>query len=694
MTDTIEAPNTTNLLQLNGKSKLECAVALAESGFTVLPLWPDTKGPPRVDGWQNFGPTGPAELDKSHMRESFSSDGNIAITTGRGFLVLDFDKKKGGCESLIALTTLSDLLPPTFRVNTQGGGAHLYFAVSERFSIGADVFDHLGYPGVDLRASGGYVVAPGSTIGSRRYTVANSLPMAPAPAWLLKALHSRRPAPAVEQIPLVELDTAENLRLATDWLINEAPEAVEGNSGDHTTANVIAPKLKDFGLSPQAAYLAASEHWNTTKAFPPWDESDLEAKIHSGYKSATRERPGIAIVQLPTNEFPKLPQSIIDAIDLQTKPQTDSRERPKTPLPQTGLIERRHQVTSPKTQWIVDGILPAKSFSVLYGQPGSFKSFVALHLADMIASHKPFLGKRTKLTDPQILYLAAEGGYGLRARLDASEQLHGHIPDTLGFIRHVLNLRSSRADADILLKAIAAGNWTPSLIIIDTLARSFGGGNENSSEDMGAFIDTVDYLREKADSAILAVHHSGKDTAKGTRGHSSLFGAVDAEFEVKALRPAPETGAGQGAGRFAITKQKDGPDGWSLDFVAEKVIFPRESMNPLDHDERERSSLAVREYRDGEATVVEVQEIRLSIAAHDGVRILREMCAASGGEVNDSNWKRAVLAAGIVPRDGPGWAEMRREMKAAGAYKRVSDRGVSVGEAFRLSAAETTVAPE
>jgi hypothetical protein len=72
----------------------------------------------------------------------------------------------------------------------------------------------------------------------------------------------------------------------------------------------------------------------------------------------------------------------------------------------------------------------------------------------------------------------------------------------------------------------------PSLIIIDTLARAFAGGDENTAKDMSVFVRNVDLLRDHFKCTALVVHHSGKVVEKGMRGSNSLQGAVDSEFEV------------------------------------------------------------------------------------------------------------------------------------------------------------------
>jgi hypothetical protein len=71
------------------------------------------------------------------------------------------------------------------------------------------------------------------------------------------------------------------------------------------------------------------------------------------------------------------------------------------------------------------------------------------------------------------------------------------------------------------------------LIVIDTLNYALAGGDENSSKDMGALIAGANELREKTGAHIALIHHSGKDSTKGARGHSSLKGAVDSEFLVE-----------------------------------------------------------------------------------------------------------------------------------------------------------------
>lgn len=53
------------------------------------------------------------------------------------------------------------------------------------------------------------------------------------------------------------------------------------------------------------------------------------------------------------------------------------------------------------------------------------------------------------------------------------------------------------------------------LIILDTLARCFGGSDENAAKDMGAFIQGCDAIKAATQATVLIIHHSGKDRTKG-----------------------------------------------------------------------------------------------------------------------------------------------------------------------------------
>jgi putative DNA primase/helicase len=115
---------------------------------------------------------------------------NIAIATGTisGVIVLDVDPRHGGDDTLKCLEAEHGPLPPTWRVLSGGGGEHYYFR-HPGLLVGNSV-GSLG-PGLDLKADGGYVIAPPSRhICGRPYTWnvdfhPEDTPLAAMPDWLV-----------------------------------------------------------------------------------------------------------------------------------------------------------------------------------------------------------------------------------------------------------------------------------------------------------------------------------------------------------------------------------------------------------------------------------------------------------------------------------------------------------------------------
>lgn len=184
---------------------------------------------------------------------------------------------------------------------------------------------------------------------------------------------------------------------------------------------------------------------------------------------------------------------------------------------------------------LVEDVLTEGGLSVIYGESNSGKSFLACDLGCSLASGIPWLGKRT--VQGAVLYVAGEGSESIKLRVLAWRQKH-QVNPKLAVVPVAVNLLKANADA---MRVVAACKTVEahygskvSLVIIDTLARAFAGGNENASEDMSAVIAHADLIRIHSGAHVMFIHHSGKDSAKGSRGHSSLKAATDTEVEVTA----------------------------------------------------------------------------------------------------------------------------------------------------------------
>jgi hypothetical protein len=176
----------------------------------------------------------------------------------------------------------------------------------------------------------------------------------------------------------------------------------------------------------------------------------------------------------------------------------------------------------PDPTWLIDSLVPGSGLSVLYGAPAAGKSFIALDWALCVATGLPWHGHEVE--QRWVVYVAAEGRGGLKARAKAWWESRGR-PDMsqVRWLPEAINLTDTE-QIERARKTLASLPERPGLLVVDTVARTMVGGDENSARDLGLFINAVDGLRG-ADAA-LAVHHTGKD-GKEERGSSALRAAAD-----------------------------------------------------------------------------------------------------------------------------------------------------------------------
>jgi hypothetical protein len=187
----------------------------------------------------------------------------------------------------------------------------------------------------------------------------------------------------------------------------------------------------------------------------------------------------------------------------------------------------------PDPEWLVEGVVPAQSLTVVFGAPGSTKSFWSLDLACSVASGHKLHGSPVK--QGKVIYAAGEGHRGLKLRIEAWRLAHPDA-DMEALHRNLRVLpRAVRildpTEATILLNtALAfAGSEGLGLFILDTWARALTGGDENSAQDAGLAIDVCDTIKDRTGATPLIVHHTGADGSR-ERGSTALRGAADAQM--------------------------------------------------------------------------------------------------------------------------------------------------------------------
>lgn len=337
------------------------------------------------------------------------------------------------------------------------------------------------------------------------------------------------------------------------------------------------------------------------------------------------------------------------------------QHRKQARFPLTWLAEI--VIDDAEPEFLIEDVLPLRGLATVYGPPGSAKTFAAVDVAMSIAGGVLFFGK--KVTQGGVIYIAAEAGAGLRKRVLAARTEKG-IPGTAPFAMIALapNLGPKKSDAAALISDIKA-QWPYDapirLVVVDTLARTLPGADENSAADMGGFVTNAAAIAAAFDCLVLVVHHSGKDAERGMRGSSNLNGATDAEWVISG------DGSGDGIRTVMLRKMKDGEDRLEWSFRLGKrqvsansgkharstcVVVPETSPKPVESKPKRTPPEGVRKLvwesvLDALGTYGEVMPAVEDLPSGKGVKrkYVRENAIARGvGNPDNPDGQRALIS--------------------------------------------------
>lgn len=316
----------------------ENALSYAGLGLAVFPLKAKGKTPLTSHGVKD------ATKDLKQIEKWWDKwqEANIGIATGEasaGLIAIDLDVKpdKGinGLESLKKWQSERGLtLPADTWVSTTGsGGKHIFYRYDKPIKNMVGI-----YPGVDVRASGGYIVAPPS-------------------------IHENGNPYKWDRSPFTY-----ELKQADDTVINFITEPAHDSpdkpdfklpgtipEGERNTSLFqLACSMRAKGTSESAIYGAVALE-NTEKCVPPLPDSEIDAIV----KSSLRYENGTAPYYRS--------QSKKHNLDMVTM--ADASE--KTP------------------DWLIQGYIPKYQITTIAGDGGSGKTTVWCALAAAISSGKP-----------------------------------------------------------------------------------------------------------------------------------------------------------------------------------------------------------------------------------------------------------------------------------------------------------------
>ncbi|MBD2806622.1 AAA family ATPase [Xenorhabdus sp. ZM] len=308
--------------------------------------------------------------------------------------------------------------------------------------------------------------------------------------------------------------------------------------------------------------------------------------------------------------------------------------------------------------YVVKGIIPAHSLCSIYGASGSYKSFLAGAWGCHIATGKAWAGK--SVAQGSVMYVVGEGGIGVPRRIRAWEIVNGQTVENMYLINTPVFPASPAEVHELVIAAqqVEAETGQPvRLIILDTLARCFGGADENDSKDMGAFVRGCDELKARTGASILVVHHSGKDESKGARGSSAFRAALDVEYKIS------REGKKGGALVIACTKMKDAeePETQAYDLRVVELFTDKDGEDitslalidrPRDPVEEEEISLVANK-TDNHTALWQCIRSRTALKEPCSIALVRDDLKAMGVNVkNFSRWLTKLEHDRLITRNG------------------------------------------
>jgi hypothetical protein len=517
---------------------IEAALEWAEAGIPVFPTGED-KRPLTRNGFYD------ASTDPDTIEAMFKDVGaRLHGIGGRmgaasGIFAIDADTYKPGeagdaAKAYMAGLKRSGMLPSTRVHATRNGGRHYLFRAEEFPNCKPS-------KGVEVKGEGGYIILPPSP----GYTV-ESRGLSEAPAKLVEGLKAARSAQSATALDVLKANVLSGDDFHDSLTQIAAKLSSAGEPLEAVQATLLGLMNASIAANPQHP---RHNRWQPIMADKGGELTRIVASGHAKYNVAAktdglREAATDAIKQMAATMFP--------AVRMET-----------AQLPVTSILSKRRagefrflavsEMELREPQFLIADLLEENALIEIFGEPGAGKSLLAYDMAACIATGHSFHGH--KVRDGAVLILAGEGHNGIKRRLSAWEKQTGRSLEGAPLL--VSEQPAQLLDQESLLathaafEAVIVEYGKPSLVIVDTLARNFGPGDENSNRDMSAFVAVLDDIRSQYGCSVVVVHHSGHSDSGRGRGASALKGAVDAEFGVK-------RDGGQRPVLFC-TKMKDAP---------------------------------------------------------------------------------------------------------------------------------------
>jgi hypothetical protein len=195
-------------------------------------------------------------------------------------------------------------------------------------------------------------------------------------------------------------------------------------------------------------------------------------------------------------------------------------------------LDKYSELPLPKP-WIIDSIIP-EGLTLLYGAREAGKSFLAQEMAFAVAAGQPWLGKyETRRSD--VVYIYAEDPDEHRIIVLTRKYADylfatAEEPEDENGVEGPLDLMNHKVISG-LKQSLKHDGISPRFFVIDTVAATMAGYDENGPKDMGQYVRNVNELRNHYHASMLLVHHPGRES-NHERGHTNLGNAASAVMKL------------------------------------------------------------------------------------------------------------------------------------------------------------------
>lgn len=482
-------------LEAQAIKSLQTFLTLHESGYKLFAVTPNGKSPFRK-GWQETA----EKSTKEYIESEFEYTQNMGVKCGNGLIVIDLDTKNDGINNFKKFTQsigvdFDSLVTSTMTVTTPSLGIHIYLQYSGKLPPSVSKI----CTGVDIRADGSLVVAPGSNINGRYYFTKN--------IWPIDTLAELPPALAYSILNAKKEKVEVNLE--------KGVLAVEGQRNQ-----VITSELGKLRQALGLGYDGLLEHarlLNTQILGVPLSDEELQtiSKSIAGYPVETARI----------------------AAEFET-------HTPKT-LPIACIADYDHH-DFPKRNWVMSERYCQSYVSSLVASGGTGKTRLMMLDAYSVATGRPLSGFEVKRKGKVLVYNTEDDADDFRLRAAAIELNYAIDPQDR---KNILFLTKGMLGADnnlVVAKGLGKNEAQINHVAISTIVQAirendiklfmvdpfvniYEGLEENSNPHMNTVIRALNIIAKEANCAVGIAHHMRKgsndrnsDDAGASRGASAV----------------------------------------------------------------------------------------------------------------------------------------------------------------------------